>query len=251
MGAAYRCKGSAGVNVDSTEIEKFGAMAQDWWDDKGPLRTLHQINPVRLEFIRRGCGGRLEGLRVVDVGCGAGILSEAMARAGAKVLGVDLAESALAAARKHAEQGDQDLSKTLEYRAIAVEDLAAEAAGSFDVVTCMEMLEHVPEPQSVVRACAKLLRPGGQVFFATINRNPKSYLLAILGAEYVLGLIPRGTHDYEKLIRPSELLDMARTAGLQLEELKGMHYDPIRGRARLVDDVSVNYLCRSRRVDSA
>jgi len=237
------------VNVDSTEIEKFGALAEDWWDDKGPLRTLHQINPVRLEFIRRGCGGRLKGLKVVDVGCGAGILSEAMARAGAEVLGVDLAESALAAARTHAEGTGRDITGTLEYRAIAVEDLAQEAAGCFDVVTCMEMLEHVPDPQSVVDACARLLRPGGQAFFATINRNPKSYLLAILGAEYLLGLIPRGTHDYEKLIRPSELLDMARNAGLRLEELKGMHYDPIRGRARLVDDVSVNYLCRSRKAE--
>lgn len=235
------------MNVDSAEIEKFGALAEDWWDDKGPMRTLHQINPIRLEFICRGCDGRLDGRKVVDVGCGAGILSEAMARAGAHVLGVDLAESALAAARAHVQKTGPDLSGTLEYRAIAVEELAQEAAGSFDVVTCMEMLEHVPDPQSVVRACAELLRPGGQAFFATINRNPKSYLLAILGAEYVLGLIPRGTHDYEKLIRPSELLDMARNAGLQLEELKGMHYDPIRGRARLVDDVSVNYLCRSRK----
>ncbi|MCE5393508.1 MAG: bifunctional 2-polyprenyl-6-hydroxyphenol methylase/3-demethylubiquinol 3-O-methyltransferase UbiG [Acidithiobacillus sp.] len=232
-------------NMDPAEIQKFESFAEDWWDRKGPLATLHEINPVRLQYILERADG-LQGKRVLDVGCGAGILSEAMARANAQVTGIDLAADAIRAAKRHA----QEQGVPVVYRVQAVEDLIADEAESFDVITCMEMLEHVPDPASIVAACAKLLRPGGQVFFATLNRNPKSYLLAILGAEYLLRLLPRGTHDYEKFIRPGELLEMARANHLRMMDLRGMHYDPWRHQARLVPDVSVNYLCHCQKTSS-
>ena len=230
-------------NLDPGEIQKFQSLANDWWDIQGPLHTLHEINPVRLEYLQRSVAGGVRGKRILDVGCGAGILSEAMARQGAEVLGIDLAEDAIAAGRHHA----QEQSVTLQYRVIAVEELAAAEPASYDVVTCMEMLEHVPDPASVVSACGKLVKPGGDVFLSTLNRNPKSYLYAIVGAEYILGLLPRGTHDYEKFLRPSELLDMVRAAGLRMQDLRGLHYDPWHHNACLTDDVSVNYLCHCRR----
>ena len=230
------------MNMDQAEVNKFDALADQWWDTDGPFRTLHEINPLRLDFIAKGCAG-LNGKKVLDVGTGGGLLAEAMARQGAEVTGIDLAEDGLNAARHHADTSNL----SIDYRQIAVEDLAAEKPGYYDVVTCMEMLEHVPDPAAVVAACARLLRPGGDAFFATLNRNPKSYLLAIIGAEYVMGLLPRGTHDYQKFIRPSELLGMARKAGLETLSLKGMHYDPMRHLARLTQDVTVNYLTHTRK----
>ncbi len=225
------------MNMDQAEINKFDALADQWWDTGGPFRTLHEINPLRLEFIAHGCGG-LRGKKVLDVGTGGGLLAEAMARRGAEVTGIDLAEDSLHAARVHADAGELPI----DYRRIAVEDLAIEQPAHYDVVTCMEMLEHVPDPATVVAACARLLRPGGDAFFATLNRTPKSYLLAVVGAEYVLGLLPRGTHAYQKFIRPSEWLAMIRENHLQIVTLKGMRFDPIRHRGRLTEDISVNYL---------
>ena len=230
------------MNMDQAEVNKFGALADQWWDTDGPFRTLHEINPLRLDFIAKGCGG-LNGKKVLDVGTGGGLLAEAMARQGAEVTGIDLAEDGLNAARHHADTSNL----SIDYRQIAVEDLAAEKPGYYDVVTCMEMLEHVPDPVAVVNACARLLRPGGDVFFATLNRNPKSYLLAIIGAEYVMGLLPRGTHDYQKFIRPSELLAMTRQSHLQTMTIQGMHFDLIRHRGWLTNDVSVNYLSHARK----
>ncbi len=231
------------MNVDQEEIRKFQSVAGSWWDPEGPLKTLHEINPVRLQCILDGTRG-LQDLEILDVGTGAGILAESMARAGGHVLGIDLAEEAIGEARRHARETGVQAG----YRVVDVESLAAECPGSFDVVTCMEMLEHVPDPASVVQSCARLLKPGGYAFFATLNRNPKSYLMAIIGAEYVLSLLPRGTHDYEKFIRPSELLEMTRESGLHMLDLKGMTYDPWKRRARITQDVSVNYLCRCQKV---
>lgn len=228
-------------NADPTELQKFTDLAAEWWDLNGPMKPLHQINPLRLDFIQQG--GRLAGKRVLDVGCGGGILSEAMARAGAQVMGLDLSEAALAAARKHA-----DLSGlTIEYLAQAVENLAETHAGQFDTVTCMEMLEHVPDPASVVAACAKLVKSGGQVVFSTLNRHPKAFMLAIVGAEYVLNWVPRGTHEYEKFIKPSELTAWARQVGLDSENLTGLHYHPLRRSYQLGRDTDVNYLLRCRK----
>ena len=226
-------------NMDSAELDKFGSFASTWWDADGPVKTLHEINPLRLQYVQENTPGGLRGKRVLDIGCGGGILSESIARQGAEVLGIDLAADAIEVARQHAEQQ----GVALRYRVVAAEDLAAEAAGQYDVVTCMEMLEHVPDPEPIIAACATLLKPGGDVFLSTINRNPKSYLYAIVGAEYLLGLLPRGTHDYEKFLRPSELLEMTRKAGLRMRDLRGMAYDPWRHQAQLSSDVSVNYLC--------
>lgn len=233
------------MNMDQAEVSKFDALASTWWDPHGPFRTLHDINPLRVDFIANGCQG-LRGKRILDVGTGGGLLAEAMARQGGIVTGIDLAADGIEAAQAHAQLSDL----SIQYRKVAVEDLAAAEPQSYDVVTCMEMLEHVPDPTGIVAACSQLLKPGGEAFFATLNRHPKSYLLAILGAEYVLGLLPRGTHDYQKFIRPSELIAMTRKAHLQTLALKGMHYDPIRHQARLNDDVTVNYLMHTRKQDA-
>ena len=230
------------TNVDPQELAKFSELAHRWWDPDSEFRPLHQINPLRLEWI--DFLAHLKGQRALDVGCGGGILAEAMARRASHVTGVDLATRPLGVARLHAMESGVE---NIEYREIAAEALAAEAPGRFDVVTCMEMLEHVPDPSSVVRACATLVRPGGWVFFSTLNRNPKSFLFAIIGAEYVLGLLPKGTHEYARFIRPSELARWTRESGLTLEGSKGMEYNPLTRRYRLSGDTSVNYLFACRR----
>lgn len=224
------------MNIDDAEIGKFEALAHRWWDPNGDFRALHDINPLRLGYVAERAP--LEGARVVDVGCGGGILAEAMAAAGAEVTGIDMAGKPLAVARLHAlESGTK-----LEYLAATPEDLAGDRPGAFDTVTCMEMLEHVPDYGSSIAACAELAAPGGQLFFSTISRTPKAYLLAVLGAEYVLNILPRGTHDYARLIRPSELARAVRKAGLRVEEVAGMAYNPFTHRARLTRDAHVNYL---------
>ena len=230
------------VNADPQELAKFGELAHRWWDTEGEFRPLHQINPLRLDWI--DARARLAGKTVLDVGCGGGILAEAMARRGADVLGIDLSIKPLRVAQLHAMESGID---HLHYREVAIETLAAELPGYFDVVTCMEMLEHVPDPTSVVRACAALVKPGGWVFFSTLNRNAKSWLMAVVGAEYVLKLLPRGTHEYQRFIRPSELDRWCREAGLAAQGFKGMGYNPLTQRYRLSDDTSVNYLlaCRA------
>ena len=228
---------NAQVNADPAELAKFSDLAHRWWDKDGEFRPLHDINPARLDWIN-GLSP-LAGARVLDVGCGGGILADAMARAGAVVTGIDLAAKALRVAQLHALEAQ---TPSLQYREVSAEALAAEAPASFDVVTCMEMLEHVPDPGSVVRACATLVKPGGWVYFSTLNRNLKSFLLAIVGAEYVLNLLPRGTHEYARLIRPSELASHCRTAELDVRHTRGMAYNPLTRRTRLHDDTSVNYL---------
>ena len=233
---------NATVNADPAELAKFSDLAHRWWDKEGEFRPLHDINPARLDWIN-GLSP-LAGASVLDVGCGGGILADAMARSGAAVTGIDLAAKALRVAQLHALEA-QTVGVT--YREISAEGLAAEQAGSFDTVTCMEMLEHVPDPASVVRACASLVKPGGWVYFSTLNRNPKSFLFAIVGAEYLLNLLPRGTHDYAKLIRPSELATYCRAAGLELQHTRGMAYNPLTRRTRLNDDASVNYLFATRK----
>lgn len=225
------------INADPQELSKFSELAHRWWDPESEFRPLHEINPLRLEWI--ASLSPLSGRRVVDVGCGGGILADSMARRGAQVLGIDLASRALKVAQLHAAEAG---TPSIEYREIAVEALAAEKPGQFDTVTCMEMLEHVPDPSSVVRACAALVKPGGAVFFSTINRNPKSFLFAIVGAEYMLKLLPRGTHEYARFIRPSELAHWCREAGLVIREMRGMEYNPLTRRYWLSSDVSVNYL---------
>ncbi len=227
---------TAAPNVDPVEIAKFSALAAKWWDPTSEFKPLHEINPLRLEWINQRAP--LAGKRVLDVGCGGGILTEAMAGQGAQVTGIDLAEKSLTVARLHQlESGAQ-----VDYACISAEDLAAREPASFDVVTCMEMLEHVPDPAAIVRACATLVKPGGHVFFSTLNRNPKSYLFAVLGAEYILGLLPRGTHDYMKFIKPSELARFAREAHLNVQQWQGIGYNPLTGRYWLGTDTSVNYL---------
>ena len=224
-------------NFDPAELAKFSDLAHRWWDKESEFRPLHQINPLRLAWIENLIP--LKGLKVLDVGCGGGILADAMARKGAQVLGIDLASKALKVAQLHALEAQ---TEDVTYREISAEALAAEQPGSFDVVTCMEMLEHVPDPSLVVQACAKLVQPGGHVFFSTINRNAKAYLFAIVGAEYVLRLLPRGTHDYAKLIKPSELASHCRGADLNLEHTKGLQYNPLTKNYWLDDDTSVNYM---------
>lgn len=230
-------------NVDQAEIAHFDRLAATWWDPKGEMGPLHALNPPRVRFIEQACGGRLHGRRALDVGCGGGLLSEALARAGADVTGLDMAEQALAVARQHA--AGQNLA--IDYRLGAAEALAEAQPGHYDLVCCLEMLEHVPDPASVIAACARLVKPGGDVVFSTINRNPKSFALAIVGAEYVARLIPRGTHEYAKFIRPSELSEWCRQAGLQPQSLRGLRYNPLLRRASLADDVDVNYLLHTRR----
>ena len=230
-------------NADPQELAKFSELAHRWWDPNSEFRPLHDMNPVRLEWIRAQAG--LDGKSVLDIGCGGGILAESMALQADHVTGIDLAGKALGVARLHAlESGVENL----EYLEIAAEALAEQRPAAFDVVTCMEMLEHVPEPASVVRACAALVRPGGWVFFSTLNRNPKSFLLGIVAAEHVLRLLPRGTHEYARFIRPSELARWCREAGLALESSRGIEYNPLTRRFRLTDDTSVNYLLACRRL---
>ncbi len=230
-------------NADQAELDKFSQLAHRWWDVNSEFKPLHDINPLRLEWIA-GLAGGLQGKRVVDVGCGGGILSESMAVLGGRVTGIDLAEKPLKVAKLHQlESGVQ-----VDYRLIAAEDLAAAEPESFDVVTCMEMLEHVPDPVSVMTACARMVKPDGWVFFSTLNRNPKSYLFAIVGAEYVLNMLPKGTHDWSKFIKPHELAAYARQAGLESVELMGMTYNPITKVYRLERDTDVNYLLACRRI---
>lgn len=230
------------INADSQELAKFSELAHRWWDPESEFRPLHQINPLRLEWIEAQAA--LRGKTVLDVGCGGGILAESMARRGAQVTGIDLAAKPLGVARLHAlETGVTNL----EYREIAAETLAAQQPSAFDVVTCMEMLEHVPDPSSVVRACAALVKPGGQVFFSTLNRNLKAFLFAIVGAEYLLELLPKGTHEYARFIRPSELARWCRDAGLDVADSRGLEYNPLTRRYALTRDTSVNYLLACRR----
>jgi 2-polyprenyl-6-hydroxyphenyl methylase / 3-demethylubiquinone-9 3-methyltransferase len=229
------------VNADPAELQKFSDLAHRWWDPAGEFRPLHEINPLRLDWIDRAA--HLSGKKVLDVGCGGGILAESMALRGAEVTGIDLSDKALRVAELHLLES----GAPVRYQRIAADALAAEQAGAFDVVTCMELLEHVPDPAAMVVACATLARPGGQVFFSTLNRNPKSYLFAVLGAEYVLGLLPKGTHDYERFLKPSELASFCRDAGLVVDELIGMTYNPVTKIYRLESDCSVNYLMRCRR----
>ncbi|MEF8699961.1 MAG: bifunctional 2-polyprenyl-6-hydroxyphenol methylase/3-demethylubiquinol 3-O-methyltransferase UbiG [Candidatus Accumulibacter sp. UW20] len=224
------------INADHSELEKFSQLAHRWWDPDSDFKPLHDINPLRLDWIDGLC--QLAGKRVLDVGCGGGLLAEAMCERGATVTGIDLSDQALSVARLHLLES----GRAVDYRKIAAEELAAEAGSSYDVVTCMEMLEHVPEPASSIAACAALVRPGGHVFFSTINRNPKAYLLAIIGAEYVLQMLPRGTHDYARFIKPSELACWARQVGLEAGELRGMSYNPLTRRYALGRDSDVNYL---------
>ena len=232
----------AHLNADPAELAKFSELAHRWWDPESEFRPLHQINPLRLAWIQERVS--LQGLKVLDVGCGGGILSDAMARAGANVLGIDLAEKALKVAQLHALETQ---TPGVQYRSISAEDLAAEQAAQFDVVTCMEMLEHVPDPASVVRACATLVKPGGWVFFSTLNRNPKSFLFAIVGAEYILNMLPRGTHEYAKFIQPSELATHCRAVDLAWQSTRGLGYNPLTRRYSLNADTSVNYLVATRK----
>ena len=230
------------VNADQAELAKFSALAHQWWDLQGEFAALHQINPLRLDWIDGAC--RLNGQRVLDVGCGGGILADAMARRSADVLGIDLAEKSLKVAQLHALETQ---TPHVAYRCVSAEALSEEMPGAFDVVTCMEMLEHVPDPASVVAACARLVRPGGWVFFSTINRNAKSFLLAIVGAEYVANMVPRGTHEYARLIRPHELAGFCRSSGLDFVRSSGIEFHPLTRRFSLSDDTSVNYMVAARR----
>lgn len=229
------------TNVDTQEIAKFEAVAERWWDRNGEFKPLHDINPLRLEWIDKHLG--LAGKRILDVGCGGGLLSEGMALRGAEVTGIDLSEKPLAVAKLHLLESGQKV----DYRKISVEALADEMPGAFDAVTCLEMLEHVPDPSSVVASCARLVKPGGQVFFSTLNRNPKSYLFAVIGAEYILQMLPKGTHDYAKFIKPSELARWSKMANLEPAEVIGMSYNPLNKQYSLGCDTSVNYLMRTTR----
>jgi len=229
------------ANVDASELAKFASRASEWWDPRGAFRTLHEISELRLDYIAQRT--ELTGARVLDVGCGGGLLAEGLASRGARVTGIDMAPENVAAAAHHAAAG----ALTIDYRCVDVEDLARDGAGAFDVVTCLEMLEHVPEPERIVAACAAAVRPGGAVFFSTINRNLKSFALAIVGAEYVLGLLPRGTHEYRKLIRPAELAGWCRRASLDVGELTGLHFNPATRDYWLDGNVDVNYFACARR----
>lgn len=232
------------LNVDASEIAKFEALAKRWWDKHSEFKPLHDINPLRANFIDEH--SPVAGLSVVDIGCGGGILSESLAQRGAKVTGIDMGEAPLAVARLHSIES----KLTIDYRRITAEELAEEQAGQYDIVTCLEMLEHVPDPSKVIKACAELVKPGGHVYFSTINRNPKAYTFAILGAEYVLNLLPKGTHEYSKFIKPSEMAQWSRTADLEWKEITGMTYNPFTKKYRLnSNDVSVNYLVHLKRSD--
>ena len=230
------------INADPAELAKFSDLAHRWWDADGEFRPLHQINPLRLAWINGLCP--LQGKTALDVGCGGGILTDSLARSGAMATGIDLSTKALRIAQLHAMDAQTD---NVQYREISAEAMAAEQPAGFDVVTCMEMLEHVPDPGSIVRSCATLVKPGGWVFFSTLNRNPKSFLFAVVGAEYVLNLLPRGTHEYAKMVRPSELAGHCRAAGLDLEGTRGMQYNPLTRHYWLSADTSVNYLFATRK----
>ena len=231
------------INADPQELAKFSELAHRWWDPDSEFRPLHQINPLRLDWIDQLAG--LQGKRVLDIGCGGGILADSMAWRGASVLGIDLAAKPLKVAQLHALEAG---TPAIEYREVAAEALALQLPGHFDTVTCMEMLEHVPDPASIVRACTELVKPGGWVFFSTLNRNPKSFLFAIIGAEHVLNLLPKGTHEYARFIKPSELAQWCRDAGLELQGMRGLEYNPITRRYWLTADTSVNYLLAGRRL---
>jgi 2-polyprenyl-6-hydroxyphenyl methylase/3-demethylubiquinone-9 3-methyltransferase len=228
-------------NIDAAEVAKFDALASRWWDPSGEFKPLHAINPLRLDFIRQRA--QLEGRDVLDVGCGGGILAESMAKLGARVTGIDAAEGPLTVARLHQAESGTDVT----YQHTTAEALAEENAAGFDVVTCLEMLEHVPSPIAVIDACRRLVKPGGDVFFSTINRNPKAFLFAIVGAEYILRLLPTGTHEYDKFIRPSELAEWSRKSGLTLQDSTGMHYNPLSEEYSLGPNVDVNYLMHFQR----
>lgn len=232
---------NATSNADPRELDKFGEVAHRWWDPNSEFRPLHDINPARLAWIDGNAG--LKGKQVIDVGCGGGLLSEGMAAMGAQVTGIDLSERALSIARLHLFESGH----AIDYRLISAEAMAEEAPSRFDLVTCLEMLEHVPDPASTVAACARLVKPGGQVFLSTINRNPKAYLLAVVGAEYIFNLLPRGTHDYTRFLKPAELARLCRSAGLEVLEITGLRYNPLKRDASIGTDTDVNYLLRARR----
>ncbi len=229
------------ANFDPSEIKKFEDLASRWWDEQGEFKPLHEMNPLRLNFINTG--SPLEGKIVCDIGCGGGILSESMAKCGATVTGLDMGKAPLSVARLHALESDLEI----DYQQITAEEFAEKNSEKFDVITCMEMLEHVPDPASVIAACYQLVKPGGSVYFSTINRNPKAYLMAIIGAEYVMKMLPRGTHDYARFIKPSELDSWARDAGLELRNLKGVTYNPLTGLFSQSQDVDVNYMAHFQR----
>lgn len=228
-------------NVDPNEVAKFEALANGWWDTEGESKPLHEINPLRLDYIKTKCS--LENKQVIDVGCGGGILSEALAKNNATVTGIDMGEMPLNVARLHA----LEAGLSIDYQQITAEQKAQQSAGEFDLVTCMEMLEHVPDPVSVIRACAQLVKPGGNVFFSTLNRHPKAYLFAVVGAEYLLKMLPKGTHDYKRFIRPSEMASWCRQAGLEVSDIHGLSYNPLTKNYSLGTDVKVNYLMHCRR----
>jgi 2-polyprenyl-6-hydroxyphenyl methylase/3-demethylubiquinone-9 3-methyltransferase len=230
-------------NVDPNEVAKFDALASSWWDPEGQSKPLHQINPLRLNYIKTKCD--LNNKNIIDVGCGGGILSEALAKDNAKTTGIDMGEMPLNIARLHA----LDAGLDIDYQQITAEQKAQQASAEFDVVTCMEMLEHVPDPVSVIRACAQLVKPGGDVFFSTLNRHPKAYLLAVVGAEYIMNMLPKGTHDYSRFIRPSEMASWCRQAGLEVSHITGLSYNPLTKIYALGDDVKVNYLMHCRRLN--
>ena len=230
------------ANVDPNEIQKFEELASRWWDPESEFRPLHQINPLRCDYIN--LHSPVDGMKLIDVGCGGGLISEKMAEFGAQVTGIDMGDAPLSVAKLHLLESGQ----TVEYLKITAEQIAAERAEEYDIVTCLEMLEHVPDPSLVVAACADLVKPGGDVYFSTINRNPKSWLMAIIGAEYILNLLPKGTHEYEKLIKPSELSDYARQSGLELKRMIGLHYNPLSGHYKLAPGVDVNYMIHCKKV---
>ena len=225
-------------NVDFNEVDKFAALASRWWDKNSEFKPLHDINPLRLNYIKEKCGGSLKDKKILDVGCGGGILAESLALEGAIVTGIDMAEAGLEVAKLHLLESGLEV----DYQKIPVEEFAEQQPEKFDIVTCLEMLEHVPDPSSIIKACSKLVNPSGQAFFSTINRNTKSYLFAIIGAEYILKLLPQGTHDWDKFIQPSEMDDWARHSGLTLKGMIGMTYNPFTKTYKFEDDVSVNYL---------
>lgn len=232
---------NATANADPRELDKFGDLAHRWWDPNSEFRPLHDINPARIAWIDRHAA--LKGKRAIDIGCGGGLISEGMAACGAEVTGIDLSEKALGVARLHLHESGHDIR----YRLISAEAMAEEAPGQFDVVTCLEMLEHVPDPASTLSACARLVKPGGQVFLSTLHRQPKAWLLAVVAAEYLLNLMPRGTHDYTRFLKPAELARLCRDAGLDVEEIEGLGYNPFTRKAAITDDTDVNYLVRARR----